>query len=60
MFVVPQIFSNSDEKAFLSDFEDSKNLQLLDILACNSANKQPISWITDQNVQKLLILAVFT
>ncbi len=56
--------------------KNSQNQQLLDILACNSANRPPfnkrihtflphcpymfITWITGQNVQKLLILAVFT
>ena len=33
--------------------KNSKNMQLLEVLACNSANKQSFSWITGQNVQKL-------
>ena len=43
--------------------KNSKNQQLLDILAYNSTNKPSfrylICWIIDQNVQKLLIRAVF-
>ena len=36
-----------------------QNLQLLDILACTSANRWYINRDIDQNIQKLLIFAVF-
>ncbi len=38
--------------------KNNQNQQLLDILACNSANNHSFTWITGQNVQKLQILAI--
>ncbi len=58
----PSFFKNDINKNLKDTWylwgKNSENMQLLDVLVCNLANKPwYISWITGQNVQKLPIFA---